>query len=90
MYVYGLFAGMMGSLYPMTASTFSRPEHRGTAMAYAGQFWGLAQLLIPTTFGFMAAAAGLGTSLYISGVLFIGLAFVIPVVYPVMTKHGVK
>jgi hypothetical protein len=28
--------------------------------------------------------------LYISGVLFIGLAFVIPVVYPVMTKHGVK
>jgi MFS family permease len=90
MYIYGLCAGMMGSLYPMTASTFSRPEHRGTAMAYAGQFWGLAQLLVPTAFGFMAAAAGLDTSLYISGVLFIGLAFVIPVVYPVITKHGVK
>ena len=90
MYVYGLFAGLMGSLYPMTAATFSRPEQRGTAMAYAGQFWGLAQLVVPTTFGFIAAAAGLGISLYISGFMFIGLAFVIPVVFPWLTKHGVK
>jgi MFS family permease len=90
MYIYGLFAGIMGSLYPMTASEFSRPEHRGTAMAYAGQFWGLAQLVVPTTFGFIAAAVGLGTSLYISGFLFVGLAFVIPVVYPLLTKNGVK
>jgi hypothetical protein len=28
--------------------------------------------------------------LYMSGVLFIGLAFVVPVVYPVITKHGIK
>jgi predicted MFS family arabinose efflux permease len=90
MYIYGFFAGMMGSLYPMTASMFSRPEHRGTAMAYAGQFWGLAQLLVPAAFGFIAAAAGLSASLYMSGVLFIGLAFVVPVVYPVITKHGIK
>ena len=90
MYIYGLFAGVMGSLYPMSAATFSRPEHRGTAMAYAGQFWGLAQLIIPATFGFIAAAAGLDASLYMSGVMFIGLAFVIPAVYPFMTKGGVK
>ncbi len=90
MYIYGVFAGLMGSLYPMTVTTFSRPEQRGTAMAYAGQFWGLAQLLIPTTFGFLAAAAGLDASLYISGFIFIGLALVTPVMYSQLTKHGVK
>jgi MFS family permease len=90
MYVYGIFAGVMGSLYPMSASMFSRPEQRGTAMAYAGQFWGLAQLVIPTTFGFIAAAAGLDRSLYLSGVMFLVLALAIPFVYPFMTKGGVK
>jgi predicted MFS family arabinose efflux permease len=90
MFVYGLFAGILGTLYSTTAAAFSRPEQRGTAMAYAGQFWGGAQLVVPTSFGFIAAAAGLDTSLYLSGAIFIVLGFAIPVIYPLMTKHGVK
>lgn len=86
MYAYGLFGGVMGSLYPMSASTFSRPEHRGTAMGYASQFWGLAQLVVPITFGFVAASVGLENSLYLSGFLFIGLAVLAPVVYRVLAR----
>lgn len=87
MYAYGLFGGVMGSLYPMSASTFSRPEHRGTAMGYAGQFWGVAQLVVPITFGFVATSVGLENSLYLSGFLFIGLAVLAPVVYRVFTRR---
>ena len=64
----------------------SRPEHRGTAMGYAGQFWGVAQLVVPITFGFVATSVGLENSLYLSGFLFIGLAVLAPVVYRVFTR----
>jgi MFS family permease len=90
MYAYGLFGGIMGSLYPMSASTFSRTEHRGTAMGYAGQFWGVAQLVVPISFGFIATSIGLESSLYLSGFLFIGLAVLAPVVHRALTRSWMQ
>jgi MFS family permease len=74
----------------MSASTFSRTEHRGTAMGYAGQFWGVAQLVVPISFGFIATSIGLESSLYMSGFLFIGLAVLAPVVHRVLTRSWME
>ena len=55
-------------------------------MGYASQFWGLAQLVVPITFGFVATSVGLENSLYLCGFLFIGLAVLAPVVYRVLAR----
>ncbi|MDA1036498.1 MAG: MFS transporter [Chloroflexi bacterium] len=88
MFVFGLLSGVMGGLYPTVTARFSLPEHRGTGMAYSGQFWGLAQLVIPTTFGFIAAAVGLGDAIRVGGIMLLVASVAVIGVYPWLTKHG--
>lgn len=88
MFVFGLFSSVMGSLYPTVVTRFSLPEHRGTAMGYAGQFWGLAQLVVPTGFGFIAAAVGIADAIRVGGMAMIVLSVAIIAIYPWLTKRG--
>jgi len=88
MFVFGLFSSVMGSLYPTVVTRFSLPEHRGTAMGYAGQFWGLAQLVVPAGFGFIAAAVGIAGAIRVGGVAMVVLAVAVIAIYPWLTKHG--
>jgi len=88
MFVFGLLSGVMGALYPTVTARFSLPEHRGTGMAYSGQFWGLAQLVVPTTFGFIAAAIGLGDAIRVGGVMLLIASVAMIGLYPWLTKHG--
>ena len=88
MFVFGMFGGVMGALYPTVAARFSRPEHRGTAMGYAGQFWGLGQIVVPTAFGFIAASVGIADAIRIGGLILIGMSVVVIGLYPWLTKYG--
>ena len=88
MFIFGVLFGFMGSLYPTLTARFSLPEHRGTGMGVSGQFWGLAQLVIPTSFGFIAAAVGIATAIRIGGIVLLILSVAIIGLYPWLTKHG--
>lgn len=88
MFAFGLLFGIMGSLYPTVSARFSLPEHRGTAMAYSGQFWGLGQIVVPTGFGFIAAAVGIEDAIRIGGLILICLSVAIIGLYPWLTKQG--
>ena len=57
-------------------------------MGYAGQFWGLAQLVVPAGFGFIAAAVGIAGAIRVGGVAMVVLAVAVIPVYPWLTKHG--
>jgi MFS family permease len=86
MFAYGVWQGTMGILYPMTAAAHSSPEQRGMAMGYVGLYWGVAQLVVPGAFGFIAAAVGLSASFWIAGAIFLAAGLALPVVYPYLTK----
>ena len=88
MFVFGVFSGVLGALYPTMASRFSLPEHRGTAMGYVGQFWGLAQLVVPMGFGLIASAVGIADAIRIGGVALLFLSGAVVFIYPWLTKHG--
>jgi predicted MFS family arabinose efflux permease len=88
MFIFGLLFGIIGSLYPTISARFSLPEHRGTAMAYSGQFWGLGQIAVPTGFGFIAAAVGIADAIRIGGITLIVLSVAIIGLYPWLTKRG--
>ena len=88
LFIFGLLFGVMGSLYPTLAARFSLPEHRGTAMGYAGQFWGLGQLVVPIAFGFIAAAVGIPDAIRIGGVILVVWSVAVIGLYPWLTKHG--
>jgi MFS family permease len=86
MFVYGTLHGVLGPLYPLTASTYSSQEQRGMAMAYVGLYWGTAQVVIPMGFGLVAANVGLKDSFWFAGGLFIAASIAIPIVFPFLTK----
>lgn len=87
MFAYGTFYGLLGPLYPLTASTYSSQEQRGVAMAYVGLYWGVAQMAVPASFGIIAAAVGLETSFWFAGVMFLAFAASMPILFPMLTKN---
>jgi MFS family permease len=90
MFSYGTFYGLLGPLYPLTASTYSSQEQRGVAMAYVGLYWGAAQVVVPASFGVIAASFGLKDSFWFAGVMFIGFAAAVPILFPLLTKRRVS
>jgi len=86
MFMYGTLYGVLGPLYPLTASTYSSQEQRGVAMAYVGLYWGAAQVVVPASFGVIAASFGLKDSFWLAGLMFIGLAAAMPILFPLLTK----
>jgi MFS family permease len=89
MFLYGTFYGLLGPLYPLTAATYSSQEQRGIAMAYVGLYWGAAQVIVPATFGVLAARYGLEDTFWFAGVMFIVFAAAMPILFPYLTKsHG--
>jgi DHA1 family multidrug resistance protein-like MFS transporter len=89
MFMYGTFYGLLGPLYPLTAATYSSQEQRGVAMAYVGLYWGAAQVVIPASFGVLAASFGLRDSFWFAGVMFIVFAAAMPILFAYLTKsHG--
>ena len=86
MFAYGVFHGIMGILYTVTASVHSVPELRGMAMAYVGLYWGVGQLVVPAAFGVIAAAIGISSSFWIAGGILITAAISIPFVFPYLTR----
>ena len=90
MFGYGTFYGLLGPLYPLTASTYSSQEQRGVAMAYVGLYWGLAQVVVPASFGVIAASLGLKDSFWFAGLMFIGLAAAMPILFRILTKRPVS
>jgi DHA1 family multidrug resistance protein-like MFS transporter len=86
MFIYGTLHGVLGPLYPLTASTFSSQEQRGMAMAYVGLYWALAQVVIPLAFGAIALAIGLRDSFWFAGGLFLLGGLAIPVIWPLLTR----
>jgi MFS family permease len=89
MFAYGTFYGLLGPLYPLTASTYSSQEQRGVAMAYVGLYWGVAQVAVPASFGVIAANLGLKDSFWFAGLMFVGFALAIPILFPLLTKNHV-
>jgi MFS family permease len=87
---YGTFYGLLGPLYPLTASTYSSQEQRGVAMAYVGLYWGVAQVVVPASFGVIAASFGLRDSFWFAGLMFIGLAAATPILFRMLTKRPVS
>jgi len=85
MFAYGTLHGVLGPLYPLTASTYSSQEQRGMAMAYVGLYWAAAQVIIPLSFGAIALAIGLRESFWVAGGLFLTGGLLIPVVWPLLT-----
>jgi MFS family permease len=86
MFAYGTLHGVLGPLYPLTASTYSSQEQRGMAMAYVGLYWAAAQVIIPLSFGAIALAIGLRESFWVAGGLFLVGGLLIPVVWPLLTR----
>jgi len=50
-------------------------------MAYVGLYWGMAQLIVPTGFGFLAKAFGLEVTFWVAGGVFIAASLANPMVY---------
>jgi DHA1 family multidrug resistance protein-like MFS transporter len=86
LFLYGTFYGLLGPLYPLTAATYSSQEQRGVAMAYVGLYWGAAQVVVPASFGVLAASYGLEDSFWFAGVMFIVFAAAMPILFPYLTK----
>ena len=86
MFAYGSMHGIMGPLYPLTASTFSSQEQRGMAIAYVGLYWAVAQVVIPAAFGAIALTVGLRESFWFAGGLFLIGGLIIPVIWPYLTR----
>ena len=87
MFSYGTVYGLLGPLYPLTAATYSSQEQRGVAMAYVGLYWGAAQIVIPASFGVIAANLGLKDSFWFAGLMFLGFAAAMPILFPLLTKR---
>ena len=81
MIAYGIVFELMAVGYTVTTTHNSQPEQRGVAMAYVGLYWGVAQLIIPTGFGFLAQSFGLGTTFWVAGGIFIAASLANPIVY---------
>ena len=90
MFAYGTFYGLLGPLYPLTTSTYSSQEQRGVAMAYVGLYWGAAQVIVPASFGVIAANFGLVNSFWFAGLMFISFAVAMPFLFPFLTKNRVS
>ncbi len=86
MFSYGTLHGVLGPLYPLTASTYSTQEQRGMAIAYVGLYWAAAQVVVPAAFGVIAASLGLKDSFWFAGVMFMGFAVAMPILFPLLTK----
>jgi MFS family permease len=84
---YGTLHGVLGPLYPLTASTYSTQEQRGMAMAYVGLYWATAQIVVPAAFGVIALSVGLKDSFWFAGVMFVAFAVAIPILFPLLTKR---
>ena len=84
---YGILNGILSPLYPLTASTYSPQEQRGVAMAYVGLYWGVAQIAVPASFGVLAANVGLRDSFWFAGLMFIGFALAMPILFRMLTKN---
>jgi MFS family permease len=85
-FLYGTFYGLLGPLYPLTAATYSSQEQRGVAMAYVGLYWGAAQVVVPASFGVLAASLSLKDSFWFAGVMFLVFAAAMPILFPFLTK----
>jgi MFS family permease len=90
MFGYGTFYGLLGPLYPLTASTYSSQEQRGVAMAYVGLYWGVAQVVVPASFGLIAASFGFKDSFWFAGLMFIGLAAAMLILFRMLAKRPVS
>jgi MFS transporter, DHA1 family, multidrug resistance protein len=86
LFLYGTFYGLLGPLYPLTAATYSSQEQRGVAMAYVGLYWGAAQVVVPASFGVLAASLSLKDSFWFAGVMFLVFAAAMPILFPFLTK----
>ncbi len=73
--------GVLRALYPAIAANNSGPEQRGVALSVAGLYWGLGQLFVPVTFGFIAEYLGTIAALWIGGGLLVGLGVLSPLLY---------
>jgi DHA1 family tetracycline resistance protein-like MFS transporter len=87
MFSYGTLHGVLGPLYPLTASTYSTQEQRGMAIAYVGLYWAAAQVTVPAVFGVVAANVGLEASFWVAGALFLAFAIAMPILFPLLTKR---
>ncbi len=85
MFSFGTVYGLLGPLYPLTTATYSSQEQRGVAMAYVGLYWGVAQIAVPASFGFIAANIGLKDSFWLAGVMFITFAIAMVILFPLLT-----
>jgi hypothetical protein len=56
-------------------------------MAYVGLYWGAAQVAVPASFGIIAANLGLKDSFWFAGLMFIGFAIAMPILFPFLTKN---
>jgi MFS family permease len=87
MFFYGTLHGVLGPLYPLTASTYSAQEQRGMAIAYVGLYWATAQIMVPAAFGVIALNLGLKDSFWFAGVMFLAFAAAMPILFPLLTKR---
>jgi MFS family permease len=87
MFAYGSAHGVLGPLYPLTASTYSTQEQRGMALGYVGLYWAVAQVVVPAVFGVIALNMGLKDSFWFAGVMFLGYAVATPILFTVLTKR---
>ena len=79
--VMGIIYANLRSLYPTMGAQNSSPEQRGMAISVVGMYWGIAQLIIPVTFGFIAKYLGAAESLWIAAGLFITLSVLTPLLF---------
>ena len=86
--VMGIIYANLRSLYPTMAAQHSSPEQRGMAISVVGIYWGIAQLIIPTAFGFIAKYLGVVESLWIAGGLFIALGLITPLLFRLVLQQA--
>ena len=78
--------GALRVLYPAIAAGNSIPEQRGVALSAAAFYWGLGQLLVPATFGFVAEYLGAVGALWIGGGVLVIFGVLSPFVYKWLMK----
>lgn len=78
--------GALRALYPSIAAGHSTPEQRGVALSAAQLYWGIGQLLVPVTFGYIAEYAGAVATLWIAGILLVAVGILSPVLYKRLLK----
>lgn len=79
--VMGIIYANLRSLYPTMGAQNSSLEQRGMAISIVGMYWGIAQLIIPVTFGFIAKYLGAAESLQIAAGIFVALALLTPTLF---------